>query len=438
MTPPYTNDSGQPTATSQSNNHRQQKLLHDGDNGSQQQQQQPPPSFRQKAVTARVLELFLVLSFVGIALVAIGSKEAKNSAFGGATTTTNKKSKEESDTRRRGGCDSTTLASSTAQWLRNDTSIWNPTVASDYSQILAMMLAERQKLDTHLATDYGSSYYRSLFYQSHNVSRGKLAAFDPLHQHGWESMIRRIQLKILEVQQDVLLLQEEERIHQLKQNKEQMSFCPPAQVRWVFAVSGHSSSAGHGNLDDQSYASVLERALSPLLGSLGITFESRNYGMSGKSSAPEVALCQEAIFGADVDVMTWDTAQTDQTWFLEVWMQRAASSMQNRPVLMAAHASQSRYGKIFERVWDQNGPFLPWIIMDEKVVQEMEAAVPDTLLTEDLPPLLKYLKCNGTYWRSMNLVNSKSMMVPSAQAGLGRRAGILATGDWPCTAICWP
>jgi hypothetical protein len=315
-----------------------------------------------------------------------------------------------------------TIASSN----KKNTSIWNVTIASDYSHLLNMLLEERRNVNTHLETDYGP-YYRDLFYHESsetNISRGKLVAYDSSHPHGWESLIRRLQVKILTVQEQVLQ-EEEERIQQLKQKKQMSSIlskfwrqrntnnkesplttkptvsCPSYQeeVRWVFAVSGHSSSAGHGNFDSQSYASVMEHALSSLFDSFGLTLETRNYGMSAKKSAPELALCQEAIFGTDVDVLTWDSALTDRGIRVnfEYWTHRAASSIRNRPVLLAAHIPVSQYknDQTLKRIWEQNGPYLPLIVMNDTVVAEMEAAVPDSLQTTDLPPLLKFLKCGN-------------------------------------------
>ena len=95
----------------------------------------------------------------------------------------------------------------------NTPCIWNPRVASNYSHLLAVVGEGRRNMEQKLATDYGS-YYRSLFYdEAYNSSRGKLAAYDPSHPHGWESLIRRLQLKILHVQEQVLLLEEEQTLH---------------------------------------------------------------------------------------------------------------------------------------------------------------------------------------------------------------------------------
>ena len=72
----------------------------------------------------------------------------------------------------------------------------------------------------------------------------------------------------------------------------------------VWATGGHSAAAGHGNLFNESYTSFLEQAVSNVFGAIAIEFEGRNYAMGGTPSAPEMALCQEAVFGTDIDVVT--------------------------------------------------------------------------------------------------------------------------------------
>lgn len=69
--------------------------------------------------------------------------------------------------------------------------------------------------------------------------------------------------------------------------------------RFVWSTTGHSVAAGHGNLHNESYTAFLEHAAKPVFDAIGIEFEGRNYGMGGKSSAPLLALCNEAIYGLD-------------------------------------------------------------------------------------------------------------------------------------------
>jgi hypothetical protein len=48
----------------------------------------------------------------------------------------------------------------------------------------------------------------------------------------------------------------------------------------------------------------MEAAASPLFEAVGIAFEGRNYAMGGMPSSPEIALCQESIFGVDGTLQT--------------------------------------------------------------------------------------------------------------------------------------
>ena len=310
----------------------------------------------------------------------------------------------------------------TITWTNDvSTSIWNISYATDYELLLDLVHQQRQELDARLSLDdrYGN-YFQSLFYTEASVSRGRLAAQDATHLHvGWESMVQRLQLKIVQAQEQVLLRRQSNerdrspsqtsfsrfprqlRSKKRTQSKDGLANSSIPTIPWVFAVSGHSSAAGHGNFEDQSYASVLEETIAPLFSSLGISFETRNYGMSGKSSGPELALCLEAIYGIDVDVLVYDSAQTDHLpWFLEFWMQRA-SIHANQPILMAAHTNMGRMARsnTTQRVWDQHGPRLPLMIVNETIVQQVGHAVPNTLgsitnqNTSGLPHLLQNLKC---------------------------------------------
>ena len=51
--------------------------------------------------------------------------------------------------------------------------------------------------------------------------------------------------------------------------------------KFVWAAGGHSASAGHGNLYNESYTAYLDYFVSPILKSIGIEFVPRNYAMGG-------------------------------------------------------------------------------------------------------------------------------------------------------------
>lgn len=111
---------------------------------------------------------------------------------------------------------------------------------------------------------------------------------------GFSHFVRKWQIKILQAQ-----------INYLKQNKEKKNY-KKELARFVWVNGGHSSSAGHGNFFRESYTANLERRVKPVLASLGIDFEGRNYAMGGTSSGEEIAFCSQAVFGKDIDTLTWD------------------------------------------------------------------------------------------------------------------------------------
>jgi hypothetical protein len=80
------------------------------------------------------------------------------------------------------------------------------------------------------------------------------------------------------------------------------------QTRLVWATAGHGAAAGHGNLAEESYTAILERAAGPVFGAAGIELTTRNYGWAGATdkSAPELALCLDSVYGTDVDILAWD------------------------------------------------------------------------------------------------------------------------------------
>ena len=80
---------------------------------------------------------------------------------------------------------------------------------------------------------------------------------------------------------------------------------------YVWATGGHSASAGHGNLYNETYTAFLQEDLKEVFGSVGLDFIGRNHAMGGTSSNGMVAMCFEQIFGSDVDIFSWDFGMTD-------------------------------------------------------------------------------------------------------------------------------
>lgn len=260
---------------------------------------------------------------------------------------------------------------------------------SGYGALYEHIEQQRQLMEDAAQANY-SHYYQDLFYENttandgKKASRGKLAFFNAQHPQGWDSLKDRLKAKVLSVQEALLLAQQD-------------SSHSTTPVQWIHTLAGSSTTAGHGNFASESYGAVLDAALAPVFESVGIRLETRVYGMSGKPSCPEMALCQEAILGTDVDLVTWDYGMTDGrvTKNFEYWMQRA-SLIQSRPVLVAHHLDKIRYRRQVGQLRRQQ-PHLPLLVMDDAVVTRMEKSVPDSYIDTNLPPLLKNLKCGTDF-----------------------------------------
>ncbi|KAL7565622.1 hypothetical protein ACA910_018983 [Epithemia clementina (nom. ined.)] len=106
--------------------------------------------------------------------------------------------------------------------------------------------------------------------------------------------------------------------------------------KFVWATGGHSASAGHGNLFNESYNAILNVKNKPIMEAVGIDFVARTYAMGSTAAGNEINCCIKEVFGLDVDALSWDYGMTtsrkeDKT---ELWFQRAAM-LPNRPAFVA-------------------------------------------------------------------------------------------------------
>jgi hypothetical protein len=79
---------------------------------------------------------------------------------------------------------------------------------------------------------------------------------------------------------------------------------------FVFAMTGHSSSAGHGNHFQQSYTLQVQWIMEAVFARLGVRHQSRNFGNGGLGTAHN-GIAAGSIFGPDVDVLMWDAGMTE-------------------------------------------------------------------------------------------------------------------------------
>ncbi|CAB9523504.1 expressed unknown protein [Seminavis robusta] len=287
--------------------------------------------------------------------------------------------------------------------------------ASDLLTRMELFLEERVQMEKRQMVDYGN-YFQNLFFDANasnginnttNAStlrkiRGKLSFFNPENPTGlvgWNSLKDRLKQKVLTAQ-----LNDQQRSNKKTKDPNNNSTASEL-VKFVFAIAGHSSSAGHGNFERDSYGAVMDRVVAPLFSALGVQLETRSYGMSGKPSAPEMALCQEAILGTDVDVVLWDYALTDngKVFQLPYWIARAISR-KSPPIVLVHHSVGDRYKPVIAELY-ANHPHLPLMVGNATVVGQVEAAVPDSLQVDGnvspLPPLLQFLRCGQSLERNV-------------------------------------
>ncbi len=166
---------------------------------------------------------------------------------------------------------------------------------------------------------------------------------------------------------------------------------------WVLA--GHSSAAGHGNLFSQSYGYILEQSAKPVFEAIGIKFYGKNYAIGATKSAPESALCMSAIYGVDLDILSWDFAMTDGRGSKElykIWTQRVGTHP-TRPILISYAPKFSKgvhedYEKAGMAVFDA-------VFVQDRKKEFIAGTFPNSddedVKVEELPRGVKYYRCNG-------------------------------------------
>ncbi|OEU11245.1 hypothetical protein FRACYDRAFT_263649 [Fragilariopsis cylindrus CCMP1102] len=87
--------------------------------------------------------------------------------------------------------------------------------------------------------------------------------------------------------------------------------------KYVWATGGHSASAGHGNLFEESYTKIFESTASKVFQAAGLILETRNYAMGATSSASEMSMCYNEIYGTDIDIFSWDFGMLEARDYLK-------------------------------------------------------------------------------------------------------------------------
>mmetsp|Transcript_12990 Transcript_12990/g.28082 ORF Transcript_12990/g.28082 Transcript_12990/m.28082 type:complete len:699 (-) Transcript_12990:27-2123(-) len=188
------------------------------------------------------------------------------------------------------------------------------------TEMLQDIVAARKEFDDYLRADYGD--FVSTVFNKTSIT----TAFTRPSSLSDTRLKRRMKIKMIEGQLGI------------------KGRGRGGQPTFTWVTGGHSAGAGHGNLLNQSYTVAIDRAAKIVFGAAGIDFRANARAMGGTTSAPEIALCGEAIFGQDVDVLWWDYGMTDgrdnSKYFL--WANRAGS----HPTFPTLMAYNDRKGEI--------------------------------------------------------------------------------------------
>jgi hypothetical protein len=267
-------------------------------------------------------------------------------------------------------------------------------------------LKKRDELYENLRKDYGSEFFQRVFLQ-HGRSAFKS---NSKSQRSGDRMRRKMMIKLLQAQ-DAVKQPESSNLrapnptvtpaswsNNTARDSRRLKAADLASFpTYVWATGGHSAAAGHGNLHEQSYTAVLERAAKDVFAAVGLNFVGRNHAMGGTSIGPEIAMCAEAIFGNDVDVLAWDTGMTDgqKTYKMEQYFLRAATQL-NQPAFVALNTGGTRgRGKVVREMEEKATCAFE---LSEGTIADIKKAIPDTAGKSDqeiaeMPELVRKFKC---------------------------------------------
>ena len=264
--------------------------------------------------------------------------------------------------------------------------------------MIRLVTRARDKMIDRLKVDYGD-YYAKIF-EVDGKSRGRTAFVSAHPEEGVSTarFKRKLKMKILTMQIKI----KSERESQSERSWRHLDVLPPLPdhyERMVWATGGHSSAAAHGNLFNESYTAFMNQAVTDVFRSIGIDFEGRNMAMGGTTSGPEIALCNEAVFGTDADVISWDFGMTDNSWtFRKPFYNHRIGIHPNRPAIIDLNLGKTQFRvrlRSNQRVEERG---LTSLYLNPEEWEAMEAAIPDTfgLSSEEvdaLPRMIRHYKC---------------------------------------------
>jgi len=263
---------------------------------------------------------------------------------------------------------------------RNDNSQQHRHLVATSDMLEKLQLA-RAKMMNQLQVEYGS--YTDAIFKSTVVEQEGMppkettigrSLFQTKSPPSWERLQRKLKIKILQGQ------------------------ASPSPIQFVWATGGHSSSAGHGNLFNESYTQILSQKATDLFAAVGLDFVARPHAMGGTSCGNEIAICSKEIFGDDLDFLSWDYGMTTggAVSKVELYMYRAAL-LPTRPgfILLDAH---NRYFGVGKEMQDTLG--LTAFVLLSQAVRPLTMKFPDTaIMTQneiaEMPTHVRAFRCGS-------------------------------------------
>jgi hypothetical protein len=299
----------------------------------------------------------------------------------------------------------------------------NSSIILLFPQVIRQM---KEKLETEkknfirqLYIDYGTPYFDQMFREvvedKENVmtsSTNDSSSYDndrlrnPLRmifQHKNSTSYQRLKQRVMKkiIHGALLEIRQQHKRTTIKNNVSTTEHDDDEEdkVSFVWVTSGNSIAAGHGNLYDETYTSIIEHSLRSMnmKSIFHIEFIVRNYALGATKSGPEIALCLQEIFGQDIDILFWHYAVTDNrdVNIMYLFLYRSGF-IPSHPINILFDVSTSRHYGVIEALLQKN--HLPILHMNSDVLKDVLQYVPDSFgLSEEqiqqLPRLIRNFRC---------------------------------------------
>jgi len=280
-------------------------------------------------------------------------------------------------------------------------------------ELLGRLSAAHRELEQSLIMDYGDM--QGLLFDKPGVI-DRLFMANPISK---ERLYRRMMIKVLSAQIEIAKNNGGDDGKQKKKKRKKKRTKHTAST-FTWATGGDSAAAGHGNLFSQSYTKVMEDSVKDAFAAVGVDFIARNYAMAGYTSAPELSMCMESVYGTDVDILAWDFGLQEQGVGVEqlsLWASRAGVHP-THPILMLIDTPTPKYVTTNNNNNNNNNNNDRWsqllrfeeagmgtILMDQSKNHLYVDRIPESMVVgsdgggsdgqQHVPTLLRNFKCYG-------------------------------------------